>query len=52
MTQNENCHDCGGSLDMVETCVICDKPYLFQCSLCYHWFDDPAHTDCLIQEKE
>ncbi len=46
----DSCRKCGEALDVLTTCMICDQPSQLKCSNCYHFVDDPIHTDCIILE--
>ena len=46
----DSCRNCGVTLDVITTCMICDQPSRFKCSNCYHFVDDPIHTNCVILE--
>ncbi len=46
----DSCRNCGEVLNVFATCMICDQPSQFKCSNCYHFVDDPIHTNCVIIE--
>ena len=46
--KTDSCRNCGEALDVLSTCMICDQPFQFKCSNCFHFVDDPIHTDCVI----
>ena len=46
----DSCRNCGEALDVLTTCMICDQPSALKCSNCFHFVDDPIHTNCIILE--
>ena len=50
-TEIDCCHNCGEDLDILNTCVVCDKPTKFQCSSCFHYVNDAMHTECMIFDE-
>ena len=46
----DSCRNCGVTLEVLTTCMMCDQPSQFKCSNCYHFVDDPIHTNCVILE--
>ena len=50
-TRIDSCRNCGEGLDVLSNCLVCDKPAKFQCSHCFHYVDDPIHTECIILDE-
>ena len=46
----DSCRNCCDTLDVLTTCMMCEQPAQFKCSNCYHFVDDPIHTNCVILE--
>ena len=44
----DSCSSCGEDVEVLNTCMVCEKPTKFQCSNCFHYVDDPIHTECVI----
>jgi len=44
------CRNCGSQLEVITVCEICEQPHAFRCSNCYHFVDDPIHTECMIDK--
>ena len=44
----DSCRNCGEQLEVLHTCMVCEQPSQFQCSNCFHYVDDPIHTECMI----
>ena len=42
------CRNCGDPLHVMEYCSICANPTKFQCKRCFHFADDPVHSQCVL----
>jgi len=48
----DSCRSCGSDLEVKTVCAICDQPEQVRCASCYHYVDDPVHTECAVLERE
>ncbi len=49
--QVDSCGNCGEELAIMHTCMVCELPTKFQCVNCFHYVDDPVHTECMIFDE-
>ncbi|WP_268542286.1 hypothetical protein [Candidatus Nitrosotenuis cloacae] len=40
------CRSCGNTLEVRKYCEVCSQPIQFICSECFHFADDPTHSEC------
>lgn len=45
------CRNCGVTLKVLEYCKVCKQPLKLQCAKCYHFADDPIHSNCDVIMK-
>lgn len=44
----DSCRNCGDVLRVKATCGVCEQPRQLHCTGCFHYVDDPVHTECVI----
>jgi len=45
--RSDTCRHCGYELEVLKKCLVCGKPYQYQCKSCGQESEEQVHPDCL-----
>jgi len=43
----DTCRHCGYELEALKKCIVCGKPYQFQCKSCGQESEEQIHPECI-----